>query len=286
MKPIAISTWWFGKQAVLRAGELLREGVSSLDAVEEGIKVVEDDPQVTSVGYGGLPNSGGYVELDAAIMHGPTHNAGSVAGLRYIKNPISVARKVMELTRHVMLVGEGALKFALQCGFQKVELLTEESRRRWLEWRKSNEETESHDTVSLIALDSNGDLTVGCSTSGLAYKLPGRVGDSPIIGAGVYVDNDIGAAAATGVGEEIMKFCGSFLIVERMRDGLSPQEACEYAVRRILRKKPEDREIMAAFIALSKDGSFGAAATKEGFTYAVWRSPGEVITGQPEVGNE
>jgi len=286
MRPIAISTWWFGKQAVMKAGELLREGASSLDAVEEGIKVVEDNPQVTSVGYGGLPNSAGYVELDAAIMHGPTHIAGSVAGLRYIRNPISVARKVMELTRHVMLVGEGALKFALQCGFQKEELLTDKSRERWKEWRRSKGKAESHDTVSLVALDFDGGLTVGCSTSGLAYKLPGRVGDSPIIGAGVYVDNDIGGAAATGVGEEIMKFCGSFLIVERMRDGLSPQEACQYAVRRILEKKPDDREIMAAFIALSKDGSFGAAATKEGFTYQVWRYPDEVITGQPELGSE
>jgi isoaspartyl peptidase/L-asparaginase-like protein (Ntn-hydrolase superfamily) len=281
MKPIAISTWWFGEQAVLKAGELLREGANSLDAVEEGIKVVEDNPEVTSVGYGGLPNSEGYVELDAAIMHGPTHDAGSVAGLRYIKNPISVARKVMELTKHLMLVGEGALKFALECGFRKVDLLTEKSRDRWERWRRSKEQADSHDTVSLIVLDREGDLTVGCSTSGLAYKLPGRVGDSPIVGAGVYVDNEVGAAAATGVGEEIIKFCGSFLIVEKMREGLSPQEACEYVVRRILAKKPEDREIMAAFIALSREGSFGAAATKDGFTYAVWRYPDTAFTETP-----
>lgn len=278
MRPVAISTWWFGEMAVRRAGELLRAGGSSLDAVEEGIKVVEDDPRVTSVGYGGLPNSDGYVELDAAIMHGPTHSAGSVAALRCIKNPISVARRVMERTRHVMLVGEGALRFALECGFEKVELLTEEARRKWEEWRKREGNAEGHDTVSLIALDRDGNLTVGCSTSGLAFKLPGRVGDSPIIGAGIYVDNDVGAAAATGVGEEILKFCGSFLIVELMRSGMSPQEACEETVRRILAKKPENRKIMAAFIALSRDGRWGAAATKEGFSYAIWLHPDEVRT--------
>jgi len=270
---MAIATWGFGKSAVEVAGEILSNGGSALDAVEKGINVVELDTTVTSVGFGGMPNSKGVVEVDAAIMDGATHRAGSVAGLCDIRRPISVARKVMEDTPHVMLVGDNALEFAISQGFKREELLTTASKQQW-EGRKSKN-TSAHDTIGLVALDQSGNLATGCSTSGLAYKLPGRVGDSPIIGSGLYVDNDVGGASATGLGEEIMKFCASFLVVEFMRDGYGPSDACQKVINRILTKTPKNKDIMIGLIALSKSGEYGAVATKGRLPYAVWSS-GEV----------
>jgi isoaspartyl peptidase/L-asparaginase-like protein (Ntn-hydrolase superfamily) len=271
-QPAAIATWTFGRSAAEAAGELLCKGATALDAVEKGINVVELDPSVTGVGFGGLPNAEGIVELDAAIMDGATYRAGSVGALRNIKCPISVARKVMEQTPHVMLAGDNALAFALSQGFHEEELLTPESRRRWEEWKGGR--APSHDTVSLVALDCEGRLAAGCSTSGLAYKVPGRVGDSPIIGAGLYVDGDAGGAAATGIGEEIMRFCASFLVVEFMRNGSGPAEACGRVLDRIASKKPADREANICLIALARDGEYGAAGMRPRFPYAVWTPAG------------
>lgn len=275
-KPIAIATWTFGEPAVKVAGEMLQNGECALDAVEKGINVVELDPKVRSVGFGGRPNSDGVVELDAAIMEGSTHDAGSVAAIQGVKCPISVARKVMEKTRHVMLAGENAKLFAKSQGFTLDNLLTDDSEKAWKAWKsKENRSVDSHDTIGLIALDHSGNLAVGCSTSGLAYKVPGRVGDSPLIGSGLYVDNDAGGASATGVGEEILKFCSSFLVVEFMRNGLSPNDACQKTIERILAKKPENSDVQIGLIALDRDGNYGAASSKGGFSYAVWH-PGKV----------
>jgi L-asparaginase/N4-(beta-N-acetylglucosaminyl)-L-asparaginase len=274
-QPAAIATWRFGEAAVEAAGKALDGGGGALDAVECGINAVELDPNVNSVGYGGLPNVEGVVELDAAIMDGATHRAGCVAALRGIRRPISVARKVMEETRHVMLVGEGALKFALSQGFPEEDLLTPESRMH--SEQQVREHTPQHDTVGLIALDAAGNLAVGCSTSGLAGKMPGRVGDSPIIGSGLYVDNQVGAATATGRGEEIMKSCASFLVVEFMRSGLAPEAACQQVIARILARSPQDRNMQIGLIAMSRSGACGAASTVSPFPYAVWRRPGTRI---------
>lgn len=280
VKPVVISTWKHGMPANKAAAEILaEEGGKALDAVEGGVRVPEGDPKVSSVGYGGLPNEEGEVELDAAIMDGPTANAGSVGGLKYIKHPISVARRVMERSDHVMLVGKGALKFALAHGFRKENLLTNESRRRWLKWKEnlSNRDDwfpppeEAHDTIGMVALDSRGDLAVACTTSGLPYKIPGRVGDSPIIGAGLYVDNEVGGASATGRGEAVIKISGSFLIVELMRRGLTPQEACEEALKRIIKKNKGKPQFQVAFIALNKKGEIGAASIYKIFEYALWK---------------
>lgn len=272
--PIAIATWPFGKSAVEVAGEILTNGGSALDAVEKGINVVELDTNVTSVGFGGTPNSEGVVELDAAIMDGATHRAGSVAGLRHIRRPISVARRVMDNTKHVMLVGDNALKFALSQGFSQEKLLSADSKQRQEE--RKVEKPSTHDTIGLVARDQHGNLATGCSTSGLGYKLPGRVGDSPIVGSGLYVDNDVGGASATGLGEEIMKFCASFLVVEFVRHGCAPSEACQKVIDRILTKTPANKNIMIGLIALARNGECGAAATG-GFSYAVWKPDGVCV---------
>jgi len=288
-RPVFIATWSFGQAASAVGWEILAAGGSALDAVEKGANVVEEDPEVMSVGYGGLPNAEGVVELDAAIMDGPTHAAGAVAGLTGIRRPISVARRVMERTPHVMLVGQNARRFALQEGFPDADLLTEQARQRWEAWRlertapdvahfednrareaagKENPrgaENVSHDTIGVCALDRAGHLAVGCTTSGMAWKVPGRVGDSPLIGSGLYVDDEIGAASATGNGDEILKVCLSYRVVSLMAQGLSPQEACEAALRYLLRKRPGQQGRGAACIALSKDGRTGAAATRDGF---------------------
>ncbi|MDP7558039.1 MAG: N(4)-(beta-N-acetylglucosaminyl)-L-asparaginase [Candidatus Marinimicrobia bacterium] len=274
--PTVISTWNFGMEANREAMPLLKRGKSALDAVEAGARVPEADPEIRSVGYGGRPDEDGHVTLDACIMdsHG---NAGSVAFLQDIKHSVSVARKVMEQTDHVMLVGDGAKRFALSQGFKEEDLLTEESRKEWLK-RKENlsgkgdlDPNDNHDTISILAQDKDGNIAGACSTSGLAYKLHGRVGDSPIIGAALYCDNDIGAAGATGLGEAVIKTVGSFLVVELMRQGRSPQEACEEAVRRILRKHGGKADFQVAYIALRIDGEIGAAAIKNGFQYALNR---------------
>ena len=272
-KPIAISTWQHGMAANEAAWEVLAAGGKALDAVEKGVRVSELDPKVTSVGYGGFPDREGIVSLDACIMN-EAGNCGSVTFLQHIKTPISVARMVMEKTPHVMLSGEGALQFALANGFEKEELLTDRSRERWENWKKRNTEmpvdVHNHDTISMLALDENGDLSGACTTSGTAWKYHGRVGDSPIIGAGLFVDNEIGAAGATGKGEVIMKIVGSHTIVENMRHGYSPQEACEDAVQRALKKVPDAINQPIYFIALNKDGEFGAYGTNASFKYALY----------------
>jgi isoaspartyl peptidase/L-asparaginase-like protein (Ntn-hydrolase superfamily) len=276
--PAAIATWNFGKEALEVSGKILSAGGGAIEAVEKGINVIELDPNEQSVGYGGLPNADGVVEVDAAIMEGRKCNAGSVAGLKHIKRPISVARRVMEGNPHAMLVGDGALMFAIAQGFKPENLLTDAAKTKWKAWREKQKLVPSgaegiergHDTIGLVALDANGDIAAGCSTSGLGYKPPGRVGDSPLIGSGLYADNDAGGAAATGLGEEILKFCACFLAVEFMRNGDSPMDACAKVIARILKKKPENENVGIALVALSKHGEFGAASTGESFPYAIW----------------
>ncbi|HIC51885.1 MAG TPA: glycosylasparaginase, partial [Candidatus Marinimicrobia bacterium] len=239
-----------------------------------GVKISEADPTIQSVGLGGRPDKDGHVTLDACIMDSQG-NAGSVAYLQDIKHPVSVARKVMELTDHVMLVGQGAKSFAITHGFKEENLLTEESRTAWLKWKKKLGKkddlgpNDDHDTISLLAQDSIGNLAGACTTSGLAYKIPGRVGDSPIIGAGLFVDNEIGAAGATGRGEEVIKVAGSFLIVELMRQGYAPQDACKEALGRTIGRHDGELAFQIAYIALRKDGEIGAAAIRKGFKYAL-----------------
>lgn len=274
-RPVFIATWNFGQAACEKSREVLRGGGSLKDAVERGIHVAELDTSNHSVGYGGYPNSQGVVQLDACFMDGLRQQAGSVAALEGFPNPISVARRVMETTPHVMLVGDDAVAFAKKQGFQPQDLLTEEARLGWERWKTAQQQgettaTDSHDTISLLGLNADGHIVGGCSTSGLAFKLPGRVGDSPIIGSGLYVDGEVGAAGATGVGENIMRYCGCFLIVEFMRQGMSPTEACAAAVRRIAagEQRPAS-ELSVNFVALNKAGQVGAAGTDEGFRCAV-----------------
>jgi len=274
--PIVISTWLHGIPANEASIEVLKKNGSALDAVEAGVRVTEADAENQSVGLGGRPDSEGNVTLDACIMDSDG-NAGSVGFLQNIKHPISVARKVMEETDHVMLAGKGALKFALSKGFKRENLLTEASRRGWLEWQKDNRIKDSwgpnddHDTITSLAQDNDGNLSGACTTSGLAYKLHGRVGDSPIIGAGMYVDNEVGAAGATGMGELVMKTCGSFLVVELMRQGYSAMEACNEAVDRIVRQEGGKTKLQVGYIALGKDGSIGYSSIQKGFQYALYK---------------
>lgn len=281
-KPIILSTWNFGIQANEAAWKILSANGRALDAVEAAARVPESDPTITTVGLGGAPDRDGKVTLDACIMD-EQGNAGSVAFLENIVHPISVARKVMEKTPHVMLVGDGALKFALANGFKKENLLTEESKKAYQDWKKSPEyrpiaNIENHDTIGVIALDANGNLSGACTTSGMAYKMRGRVGDSPIIGAGLFVDNEVGAATSTGVGEEVIKIVGSHLVVELMRQGLNPQDACKEAVSRIVKKNPaKAKTIQVGFMALNKNGEFGAFCLLPGFNYAVHDASGNKL---------
>lgn len=271
-KPVVISTWNHGYAANIAAWEILSKKGKALDAVEKGVRVTEADADNMSVGLGGLPDRDGYVTLDASIMD-ENGNAGSVSFLQNIVHPISVARLVMEKTPHVMLSGEGALQFALENGFKKENLLTEKAKKAWEEWKKEAKyqpviNIENHDTISMLALDAHGNLSGACTTSGLAYKMHGRVGDSPIIGAGLYVDNEVGAAAATGMGELVMKTLGSFLVVEFMRNGFSPQQACEKAIERIKQKVAGYNNFQIGYIALNKAGETGAYSLQKGFNYA------------------
>ena len=282
-KPLIISTWPFGKPSNERAREIIQQGGSALDAVEKGINLAEEDLSNSSVGAGGLPNAAGVVQLDACIMDGPTHQAGSVGALEGIVNAVSVARRVMEKTRHVMLVGAGAREFALKEGFPSRDLLTESSRQAWQNWKAKQTQEQGHDTIALLCLAPDGTIAGGCSTSGLGYKLPGRVGDSPILGSGLYVDNDIGGAGATGVGENVMRFCSSFMIVEFMRQGLHPTEACIQAIERTMRKHPAGADLSINFIALNKQGDYGAAGTGQGFQYAVAGSTFSKVLRSPGV---
>jgi len=270
-RPLFVSTWPFGKPANEMGLKVLQEGGSILDAVERGIGVVEADPSNHSVGLSGLPNSAGVVQLDACIMFGPGHKAGSVAALEGIRHPISVARRVMETTKHVMLVGEGAKQFAIANGFEQGQPAKSPhgDPAKSSSPDSKNSPGKNHDTIALLALSSDGTIAGGCSTSGLSNKLPGRVGDSPIIGSGLYVDNDVGAAGATGIGENVMRYCGSFLIVELMRQGLTPEEACVEVIKRIARKDPRGIDLSINFVALNKQGEFGAAGTGKGFNFSV-----------------
>lgn len=271
-KPIVLSTWNHGEAANVEAWKVLREGGSALDAVEQGVRVTESDAENMSVGKGGLPDRDGNVTLDACTMDHKS-NCGGVAFLQHIEHPISVARKVMEETEHVLIVGDGALAFALSKGFKKTDLLTEKAKKRWEEWKAESKyepiiNIENHDTIGMIALDEAGNLSGACTTSGLAWKMPGRVGDSPLIGAGLFVDNEVGAACATGVGEAVIKVAGSAMVVEMMRNGKSPQEACEAIVQRIIDKHDSIENMQVGFIALNKHGEYGCFSVYEGFSVA------------------
>lgn len=300
ISPVAISSA-NGKEAVKKAYEIISSGSDALDGVIAGVNIVEDDPSDHSVGLGGLPNEDGVVELDSCCMHGPTHNAGAVAAIRNIRNPSKVARLVMERTDHVLIVGEGALRFAKRHGFKEEDLLTEEARQIWLKWKENlserddwfppleEEQNHSHleneritGTINCNAIDLNGNLSGVTTTSGLSYKIPGRVGDSPIIGAGLYVDNEIGACGSTGRGEENLKNLSSFMVVEYMRMGQSPQEAClsvcqrivDHAKARFLKDKDGSPNFNVKFYAVNKLGEYGSAAIKGPYKFSVCDAKG------------
>lgn len=285
MNTLFAATWWFGRQAVDTAWRHWRKSRATtdhtrlLDAVERGVVAVEMNQRVNSVGRGGLPNQLGQVELDAAWMDGAELRAGGVGGLRTTLPAISVARRVMERTPHLLLVGEGAERFARVQGFRRRRLLTSVAIRRWRAWQKQQSASAGHDTVGLIGWH-DGHLVIACSTSGRAWKLPGRVGDSPIVGAGLYADDRAGAAVATGVGEEIVRFSLSHRIVEAMRRGATAREACERAIRFMIRRKPATRQDMVAVIAVRKDGDRGVAATQAGFSAFVCQD-GRTVTVKP-----
>ena len=290
--PIVIATWK-NLPATEKAMTTLNAGKSSLDAVEEGVKVVEADPKNITVGIGGLPDRDGHVTLDACIMDSEG-NAGSVSFLQNILHPISVARKVMEETPHVMLTGDGALQFAKEQGFEETDLLTENSKKAWEKWLVEKEykpvvNIERHDTIGMLAISADGKMSGACTTSGMAYKMHGRVGDSPIIGAGLYVDNEVGGACATGLGEMVLKTLGSFLIVELMRQGYSPQEACEEGIRRIVEKyKPKvDDPFQIGYVALNHKGEHGAYAVVNGFNYSIYQDgKNEVLNSEYQLKTE
>lgn len=274
-KPLVLSTWDFGIEANKDAWKVLSANGRALDAVEAGVMVAENDLQSLSVGLAGLPDREGITTLDACIMD-EQYNCGSVAFLEKIKHPISVARKVMETTPHIMLVGSGAQQFALENGFTLDDYKNPEAQKAYQEWLKEKKykpviNIENHDTIGMIAMDAKGDLSGACTTSGMGFKIRGRVGDSPIIGAGLYVDNEIGAATATGTGEEVIRISGGHLVVELMRQGYSPYEACKEAVMRMIKiRKEKTRDFQVGFIALNKQGEFGAYCIHPGFRYAVY----------------
>jgi N4-(beta-N-acetylglucosaminyl)-L-asparaginase len=290
-QPIVISTWAPNVKANAEAWRVLGNGGKAVDAVEAGVQIPEADPNDQSVGYGGLPDRDGKVTLDACIMD-ETGNCGAVMFLEGIKHPIKVARLVMDKTPHVQLAGEGALQFALANGMNVENLLTPESEKAWKQWLKNSSydpmtipkmleqrqqpgQLNNHDTIGMIAMDAAGDLSGACTTSGMAYKMRGRVGDSPIIGAGLYVDNEVGAATSTGVGEEVIRICGSHTVIELMRQGLSPEQACKKTVERIIKKRgPKAKDLQVGFIALNTRGTYGGYALQKGFTYAVHSGDG------------
>lgn len=279
LKPLIISTWNHGLAANEEALRQLEKGKSAIDAIVSGVGVCEADPDNRSVGYGGLPDREGHVTLDACIMDAKS-NCGSVSFLQEIKHPIAVAKKVLEETSHVMLSGKGAQDFALSQGFLKENLLTSESENDWKEWLKKSKykpviNMENHDTISMLVLDENGDLSGGCTTSGAAWKMHGRVGDSPIIGAGLFLDNEVGAAAATGLGEAVIRTAGSAMVVELMRQGKSPFEACKEIVERIYNKHKNHKDmdyLQVGFIAVNKNGEHGGYSLRSGFNFAVYDS--------------
>lgn len=285
-KPVILTTWEPNVHANKAAGAVLERGGRALDAVEQGVRITEADPNDTSVGYGGMPDRDGKVTLDASIMD-ELGNCGSVAALEHIMHPVSVARRVMEKTQHVMLAGDGALDFALKEGFKRENLLTPYAKSEWKKWLKEQDQKKklesphlksphidksNHDTIGMLALDTHGNLSGACSTSGWAFKMHGRVGDSPIVGAGLYVDNEVGAATSSGLGEIVIKVVGSFLVTEYMRNGKTPQQACELAIERIVRKQPNYKELQVGFLALDRNGDIGAFSLTAGFTYALYRN--------------
>lgn len=294
-KPVVISTWAPNIKANKAAWEVLIKNGTAIDAVEAGVMIPEADPTDNSVGYGGLPDRDGKVTLDACVMN-HLGQCGSVMCLEHIMHPVQVARKIMEQTPHVQLVGDGALQFALSRGFKKQNLLTPQSEKAWREWLKTSKydpnrsvkELEekikkekqnndpwpvallNHDTIGMLALDANGNLSGACTTSGMAFKMSGRVGDSPIIGSGLFVDNEVGAATATGTGEEVVKICGAHTVVEMMRQGASPEDACKEAVRRIIKNNGNKADtVQVGFLAINKQGEYGGYSVQKNFTMAV-----------------
>ncbi|WP_158850760.1 N(4)-(beta-N-acetylglucosaminyl)-L-asparaginase [Algibacter sp. L1A34] len=275
-KPVIISTWNHGLAANEAAWNALKIGNSGISAIETGLKISEADPKVRSVGYGGLPDREGKVTLDACIMD-QNSDCGSVSFLQDIKHPISVARKVLEETPHVMLTGKGAQDFALAQGFKKENLLTAESEKAWKNWLEKSKyqpviNIENHDTISMLIIDADGNLSGGCTTSGAAWKMHGRVGDSPIIGAGLFLDNEVGGAAATGLGEAVIRTAGSAMVVELMRQGKSPNEACKIIVERIYNKHKNHKDmpyLQVGFIAVNKQGEYGGYSLRGGFNFAI-----------------
>jgi isoaspartyl peptidase/L-asparaginase-like protein (Ntn-hydrolase superfamily) len=279
--PLVISTWIHGLAANEAAMEVILKGGRAVDAAEAGVRVPEADPENMSVGLGGLPDRDGKVTLDACIMD-EKGNAGSVCFLENIVHAISVARLVMDTTPHVMLAGSGAQQFAIENGFQKENLLTEKAKKAWEEWKIESKyqpvpNIENHDTIGLIAIDQQGNISGACTTSGMAFKIHGRVGDSPIIGAGLFVDNEVGGATATGTGELVMRTLGSFLVVELMRNGYTPQKACEEAVMRIVKSNKNLKEHQVGYIAVNKAGETGAFCIQPGFNYALFKGGKNVL---------
>jgi N4-(beta-N-acetylglucosaminyl)-L-asparaginase len=271
--PIFLSTWDFGIEANKKAYEVYNQSKHLISALEAGVQIPEADISNQSVGLGGLPDREGIVTLDACIMN-HEGKAGAVAALEKIMHPISVARRVMEKTPHVFLVGAGALQFAREQGFEETNLLSPKSKKDWEEWKKTSLykpviNIENHDTIGMIGMDTGRNLSGACTTSGLAYKMHGRVGDSPIIGAGLYIDNEVGAATGTGLGEKVLTQCSSFLIVELMRQGLSPQQACIQAIRRIVKKNRDYKEFQVGLLAMNKKGQIGAYSIQPGFSFAL-----------------
>lgn len=299
------TVYFGGQRATSKAYELIKTGTDTLDAVIAGVNLVEDDPNDTSVGYGGLPNEEGEVELDCSIMHGPTRSAGAVASLKFIKNPSKVAKLVMDRTDHILLAGEGALRFALSYGFKKEDLLTEFSRKTWLRWREERSdkdawgpsriqtvpETDKSEerlirqilrerptgTINCLAVNEKGEISGVTTTSGLAWKLPGRVGDSPLIGCGLFVDNEVGAAGSTGRGEENIRIVGGHTVVENMRRGMTPSDACVDALRRIVARYPGRPSFQINFYAVNKAGQYAGAAIWSGARFAVADSKGSRV---------
>jgi len=266
----SISTWKT-TEANLKAGLLLDNGIDGLTAAVEGVAVEEENPKNTTVGYGGAPDRTGIVTLDACVMN-HLGDCGSVVAVENIVNVARLAKDVMEKTPHVMLAGKGAEDFAISEGYKQTDLLTEKSKEDWKKWLEREEyrpiiNIENHDTIGMLCLDKNNNISGACTTSGLAYKMKGRVGDSPIIGSGLFIDNKIGGAVATGLGEEVVKTVGSFLVVELMRQGKSPQEACETAVKRIVLSNSQENKFQVAYIAMNKNGEVGSYSIEPGFTY-------------------
>lgn len=273
--PVMISTWNHGLDANKAGWEVLKTGGSSLDAVEAGARVTESDVKNRSVGIGGMPDREGHVTLDACIMDWEA-NCGSVGFLEGIAHPISVARHIMEHTPHVMLVGAGAKQYALKNGFDTIKTPLPEVKAEWKKWKKEQESMakkpqinhENHDTIGLLAIDNDGRISGACTTSGWAYKLPGRLGDSPIIGAGLFIDQEVGGAVATGLGESIIRVAGAHTVVELMRHGRTPQEACKEAVDRLIRKHKDMSGLQCGFLAIDRFGNVGAYSVYNGFNYA------------------